>query len=163
MITTWMPRLLSGWVVMGAVLLGGCAHREGAEMRWRPATPERLQALANQDLLLTRLTVKGQDVALPDQRPMTLRFVEAGRIAGKGPVNRFTGGYELSGDGRVTWPAAGLAGTRMAGPPDAMELEQSFFNALPATSALQTSPGGVQFRSQDGRTRVEFSVPAPAR
>jgi heat shock protein HslJ len=157
-----MPRFFSGCVVVAAAFLGGCAHREGADARWRPATPESVQALANQDLALTQLTVKGQDMALPDQRP-TLRFLEAGRIAGKGPVNRFMGGYELSGDGRVTWPAAGLAGTRMAGPPEAMELEQTFFNALTATSALQTSPGGVQFRSQDGRTRVEFSVPVPAR
>lgn len=54
---------------------------------------------------------------------LSLSGRETGRIAGFSGVNRYFGTYEL-GDGTVTLSITGM--TRMAGPPEAMALEQAF-------------------------------------
>jgi heat shock protein HslJ len=58
--------------------------------------------------------------------PHEVRF-ENGRVSGQVGVNRFTGSYTDAGDTIDFGPAAT---TRMAGPPDLMDLEDRFLSAL---------------------------------
>jgi heat shock protein HslJ len=55
-----------------------------------------------------------------------IRF-DDGRVSGRVGVNRFTGGYTVAGDTIEFSPAAA---TRMAGPPELMDLEHRFLAAL---------------------------------
>ncbi len=56
-----------------------------------------------------------------------------GTVTGNGGVNSFNGTYELSGEDISFGP---LASTRMSGPPDAMEQETRFLQALEAAAHL---------------------------
>ncbi len=58
---------------------------------------------------------------------VTLGFDAEGRVAGSGGCNRFTGSYEITGEGMSFGPAAS---TRMACPAEIMAQEQAFFTAL---------------------------------
>ena len=53
--------------------------------------------------------------------------LEESRASGSGGVNRFTGAFSMTESELRFGP---LASTRMAGPPDAMKLEDAFFAAL---------------------------------
>jgi heat shock protein HslJ len=77
-----------------------------------------------------------------------LTFDGDGRVAGSSGVNRVMSGYELDGD-ELRMPA--LAGTRMAGSPAAMALEQRFLDALGTGGAVrldgdELTIGEVTFR-----------------
>lgn len=60
---------------------------------------------------------------------------EAGEVSGNGGVNSFGGSYETPGDNALTFGA--LAATEMAGPPEAMEQESTFFKALEDTEHFE--------------------------
>ena len=138
-------------------LLAGCAHKNTSTTSPIPATTERLANLTGREFTLDQLFIGGQELPLDvPGKPITVQLMEGGKITGQAPVNRFTGSYQLGRDGKITWPAPGLAGTRMAGPPEAMKLEQSFFTALTSTSLMEVLTNGVAFRSNDGSTRLEF-------
>lgn len=139
----------------------GCATHSGAK-GCAPATAASVAALGGVDLTLSRLVVDGREIKLPADNPMTLRFGEAGKLSGKSAVNRFNGGYELVEQGRINWPGAGFMTTRMAGPPEAMQLERYFLTALASTSRLQTCERGAVFLNPDGSTRIEFLKSNPS-
>ena len=83
-----------------------------------------------------------------------ITFGADGRVSGRATVNRFAGPYSLDGDVLTMGP---LAGTLMAGSPEAMEQEQRLHRALART--LTVVPGEEQDREQgQGRDsgRVEL-------
>lgn len=138
-----------------AVLSGsGCATKPPADA-FQPATTNALTTLKDADLRLTRLVVAGANVDT-SEFPISLRFGEPGKIAGRSAVNRYFGGFQLGVQGAITWPPAGLGMTRMAGPSAAMKLEQQFSQALTGTSQLLTSPDGARFQNADASQVVEF-------
>jgi heat shock protein HslJ len=66
--------------------------------------------------------------------PREIRF-DAGRVIGQVGVNRFSGSYTQTEDGIEFGPAAM---TRMAGPPELMDLEARFHQALLAAETART-------------------------
>ena len=64
----------------------------------------------------------------------TLEILEDGSAAGVSGVNRYRTRLELS-DGRLAFGPT--AGTKMAGPPEAMALESDFLARLDAVSTYQ--------------------------
>lgn len=84
------------------------------------------------------LTIGGAPVK--DQQPPTLAFGADGRASGYAGVNRFGGAWATAaGDALALGP---LASTRMAGPPERMDLERRFLAAV----------AGVDSASIDGMT-----------
>jgi heat shock protein HslJ len=75
--------------------------------------------------------IAGQQVD-PDA-PNEIRFVD-GQVSGRVGVNRFTGSYTVAGDTIEFGPAAA---TRMAGPPELMDLEDRFLAALQGEHPVQ--------------------------
>lgn len=73
-----------------------------------------------------KLTELGGE-APPASATVTLAF-EGERAAGQSGVNRYTTGYTVAGE-KLTF-APNAAGTRMAGPEDAMQFEQAYLKAL---------------------------------
>lgn len=66
--------------------------------------------------------------------PPTIVFTREGHVAGTTGINRFSGGYRLE-EGALT--ISPLLMTRMAGPPELMDQERRFAEALGAvTSAV---------------------------
>ncbi|MEZ6073190.1 MAG: amidohydrolase family protein [Pirellulales bacterium] len=90
---------------------------------------------------LTELNGKKVDAA----KPPTLEFAK-GKLAVFGGVNRMTGSYALVDD-RVVMGE--LASTRMAGPPELMELESNFAKALTSVNGFQVADSELRLLSEE--------------
>lgn len=88
--------------------------------------------------------------ALPEGLDVTLSFAD-GRISGSSGCNRFTGGYELTGEGLTLGQ---IAATRMACPPPAMETEQAVLAALSAITRFDIGREGALLLQSDEATTV---------
>jgi heat shock protein HslJ len=107
---------------------------------------------------LVKLVVAGEEISLPARPVITLTFLEGNRVDGRGPVNRFFGGYHLADDGTLHWAGSdgipAFGSTMMAGPEDLMNLEQTFFQALAAVNRLETRGSALVIESADKSTSM---------
>jgi heat shock protein HslJ len=70
-------------------------------------------------------------VAVPaGARIPTLTIGADGSLHGNGGVNRYNSAIDVPALARGSWQARACASTRMAGPPEAMALEQAFLQAI---------------------------------
>ena len=76
-----------------------------------------------------------------------ITFGVDGHVTGRATVNRFFGPYALDG---ATLTLGPLAGTLMAGPPEAMEQEQRLHRALVRTLTVVPGDGGRRVELRDG-------------
>lgn len=74
--------------------------------------------------------------ALPEGGTIRL---DGGQVSGRAVCNRFTGGYDLTGEGLRFTP---LAATKMACPGEGMQAEASIFAALAAVDRFDLDDGG---------------------
>ena len=88
--------------------------------------------------------------------PVTIYFDKSGRVSGRGPINRFTGTARWSEDGRISWVGAGLVTTNMAGPPDAMEREDLFFQILGQVQRHRISDSQLILETDDSNSSLTF-------
>ena len=79
--------------------------------------------------------------------------LEESRVAGSGGVNRFAGTFVMSEDELRFGP---LATTRMAGPEDAMRLEQGFLEALARVTSHELEGRALTLLA-DGRPLVRLA------
>ncbi len=77
------------------------------------------------------VTLKGK--AAPSEPLLVLKFQQNG-VSGFAGVNRFQGSYKLEGESLTFGP---LAATRMAGPPELMQLESSFLQMMAEVRAYR--------------------------
>ncbi|MEM9368386.1 MAG: META domain-containing protein [Planctomycetota bacterium] len=85
----------------------------------------------------------------------TIRFAEDGRVTGSTSVNRFSGQIEMDGQSVSIGP---LATTRMAGPPEWMDQEKRFTEALQQTKAFRfDDQGRLHFLDDSGKAVARFS------
>jgi heat shock protein HslJ len=82
-----------------------------------------------------------------------LTFGADGRLSGRATVNRIMGPYTLDGDTLAFGP---LAGTMMAGPPEAMAQEERLHAALARCTRVDPgeTDGVVVLRGDDGAALV---------
>ena len=118
-------------VLLVVVLLAGCASSAPQPAPTPPPTTSQTptvqasvpsELLPDEDWLLVDATVTPN----PASYRVTLTFSD-GQVAGKGPVNQYSGQVSL---GPGTIQTAGLASTKMAGPPERMAAEQAYLQAL---------------------------------
>jgi heat shock protein HslJ len=115
-------------------------------------------ALAGPEWHLTQVMFDGSATSLqfnPDS-PVTIRFDASGNAMGRGPVNRFSGRYSATADGRISWSDAGLQTTMMAGPPEAMEREDLFFQILGQVSRYRISASQLILETEDTNSSLTF-------
>jgi heat shock protein HslJ len=121
----------------------------------KPLTQAEASKLEGVEFQLKSLTLDGVAAAITGTRVKPfLSFVDGSRVAGNSGVNRFSGGYALTGPGEIRW-SPGMASTRMAGPPEAMTLESSFLKALQACTRADVAENGLVLHD-GGKTRMEF-------
>lgn len=155
----WMGQPWGWMTLLGTLMLTapGCAGpKAGGEGGFVPATAEKLLAWQDTDLQLVRMVEEGVDVALPTEPAMTLRLMPENRVTGRSAVNRYAGTFMLSGDGALAWQGVGLAMTRMAGPPEAMELEGRYVRLLTATTWVEVSEEALRFSDGAGQVMLEY-------
>lgn len=94
-------------------------------------------------------TVRAIDgTAVPAESPPTLAVTADGRVSGRAPCNRFSGGYTLRGEELAF---SELATTRMACAPDVMQREQRFLVVLAAVRRFERTADTLSLRTEDGR------------
>ena len=121
--TAWVLAALVGVVV----LLGGCASSGASD-----------QSQLEGDWVLE--SFGGTDGLTPADPTVTSELTMlAGEATGSGGVNNFSGTYEASDDGDLSFGP--LAATMMAGSPEAMDQETAFFQALAATKSFEINEG----------------------
>ena len=94
-------------------------------------------------------------VAALEQPTAEITFGMDGRVTGRATVNRFAGPYALDGPVLTLGP---LAGTLMAGPPEAMEQEQRLHRALARSLTVVPVAGGGRVELRDGEDVVLLLV-----
>lgn len=85
--------------------------------------------------------------AIPENASVTMT-VTPGRIAGKGPINNWSGPIQ---DGKIGM----MIGTRMAGPPELMDMEMKLYQAL--DSAMLEVDANTLSLSKDGEIVAKFT------
>lgn len=110
------------------------------------------------DWRLTQVVFDGAVSSLEfgSNSPVNIRFDAAGNASGRGPINRFTGRYETGSDGRISWGGAGLQTTMMAGPPEAMEQEDLFFQILGQVSRYRIDGSHLILETDDSNSSLTF-------
>lgn len=83
-----------------------------------------------------------------------LQFLDE-RANGTGGVNSFSGPYEATGDGALTFGP--LASTLMAGPPEAMEVEAAVFGHLGTVTRYDTDGATLRLYGADGRGLLAYA------
>ena len=117
-----------------------------------------LRALTGVEWRLTRIVLDGAETGLEPSADTrgSIRFDGSGRAWGRGPINRFSGRYSADADGRLSWGDAGLQMTSMAGPPEAMEREDLFFQILSQVSRYRLSGSQLILETDDQNSSLTF-------
>jgi len=115
-------------------------------------------ALAGVEWHLTQVILDGAETSLRfnSDSPVTIRFDSSGNATGRGPINHFSGRYSAKVDGQISWSDAGLQTTMMAGPPEAMEQEDLFFQILGQVSRYRVSASQLILETDDSNSSLTF-------
>lgn len=140
------------WIVsMSAAWLVACATTPSSAPI--VVSSENVAKLQNRQWELKSITLDSRDSVMDLEAKMTLGFGPDGRVTGFAAVNRFNGTYAFSPDGKLSWPGASFTTTRKAGPPELMEQERAYLQALPKTERAILK-GHALLLQNDGESTV---------
>ena len=111
--------------------------------------------LRDREWRLRSLAVRGEEIALPAGATVTLTLAADGRANGRGPVNRYFGGYRFDDTGRFDWSGP-LATTRMAGPPALMTFEGAYLEALARVAVIALEGDALTLRDEASTVELVF-------
>jgi heat shock protein HslJ len=141
-------------VAVAAALLAGCA----ATTPTPSPTPTNPKGGTLTGFEWQLNTLNGQQ-APAGPKPVTANF-DAKTLSGFAGVNTYSGGYTAGADG--AFKAGPLAATQMAGPPEAMQLESGYLQALQAATTYQAADGKLTLYGPDGTPTITFLAAKPA-
>jgi len=118
-------------------------------------TPQNINDITGIEWHLKQMAKDNEIVALVKGSQTTFACDENGRVSGKATLNRYSGNLELKDDGEIIWSKA-LIMTRMAGPPQLMQQEADFTQALLQTSRIILNDSKLVLKSSSGSTVLEF-------
>lgn len=128
----------------------------GASAEGAPPPQDVAAVVRGHEWRLVGLVVAGTPTPIVPGSAITIRFDDNGLARGAASLNRYQGGYRLGPDGALAWVGPGFAATKMAGPPDLMQQEAVFLEALQAASRLRIEEGTLVLESANGGTRLTF-------
>lgn len=76
----------------------------------------------------------------------TVTFVADGKVHGTAGINRYHSTIDIAAFDKGQWRPGPVMVTRMAGAPEAMQLEAAFLGALETATDLMLVDGRLQFR-----------------
>ena len=118
-------------------------------------TPEHLKDIVSIEWYLKQLKLNNESIPLVKDTKITFSCDENGKVAGIASINRYFGSFNLEDNGDISWSEA-FGMTRMAGPPNLMDQEAKFMQALPLTSRLYLRKEILVLTSKDQSTVLEF-------
>ena len=146
-------------MLIGMPVLVGCAGSQSDQTGTQPdavlITPRQLDDIAGIEWNLKRLQIDGEIVPLIKDAKITFSCDANGKVAGIASLNRYFGSFSLKEDGEIIWDKA-FGMTRMAGPPELMDQEAKFMQALPLTSGLYLKKEILILTSADKSAVLEF-------
>jgi heat shock protein HslJ len=122
----------------------------------RTLMEKRISALQNVDFRLTRLVADSKQKAIPDAAKVTFKMIDGTRFTGHSGVNFYSGSFRVDSDGRLEFLKLTEA-TQMAGPPELMDLESAYFNALGMVQRLRPTANGLILEKDDKTVVLEFT------
>jgi len=105
-------------------------------------------------LKLSSLTESGERVTLPDQPWLTLQLGDR-QVSGFSGVNQYFGSWGVGELGTIVWGGP-FGSTRMAGPPELMELERRFLNALMRATHVRLTETGLGLEDEASGSVLVF-------
>ncbi len=143
------------WVLL-LMFAAGCSNGQSGAVADGDGAAANSAALQASDWTLQSLVIDGQALPLPPGSAATLRAVEGEGVSGMAFVNRYSGRLAVTDAGGLSWGQA-FALTKMAGPPELMELESQYLQALQQTTRARIDGSGLTLQSGDGKTKLVFS------
>lgn len=117
--------------------------------------PQQIRDIADVEWHLHSLKTDNRTIELIADTKNTFSCNENGKVAGVATINRYFGSFRFGEDGNIIWNKA-FGMTRMAGPPNLMEQEAKFMQALPRTSRIYLEKEKLILTSADQSTVLEF-------
>ncbi len=118
-------------------------------------SPQRIDHITGIEWHLKRLITDNKSIPLIEDSKNTFSCDKEGKVAGVATINRYFGNFNLKENGDIVWNKA-FGMTRMAGPPELMEQEAAFMQALPQTSRMYLKGPQLILASEDKSTSLEF-------
>jgi heat shock protein HslJ len=141
---TWIVSISAAWLVACATTPSGVPMI---------VSSENVAKLQNRQWELKSIIADSRDSIMDLEANITLIFGPDGKVTGYAAVNRFNGTYSFSPDGKLSWPGPGFVTTRKAGPPELMEKERAYLQALPKTDRAILK-GHALLLQNDGESTV---------
>lgn len=146
-------------MVIGVSTLFACAGSQsgGTETKTdaMQITPQRIKDITGIEWHLKIMKIDNESIPLIKDTKTTFSCDENGKVAGVASLNRYFGSFTLKEDGAIIWGKA-FGMTRMAGPPELMEQEARFMQALPQTSRIYLKGSQLILAGEDRSTWLEF-------
>ena len=120
------------------------------------STAEKIRQRLGEEYRLVQIVVGGNEVLLPDKPMITLKLVTETVMAGKASLNLYFAGFDLDDQNHIYWQKPGIASTLMAGPPELMQLEQTFFAAVASTKTVSVAGANLVLENAESVTRLTF-------
>ncbi len=147
-----MRRYLNLMVVFGILFVCACA---GTKIDGKPIAPQNLNDIAGIEWHLKQMIKDNETIALVKDSQTTFACDENGNVVGKATLNRYSGNLQLLDDGEIIWSKAFIM-TRMAGPPELMQQEADFTQALMQTSRIILNGSKLALMSDDRSNLLVF-------
>jgi heat shock protein HslJ len=145
--------------VFGLLSVLACAGTQsggtGTKTDAMQITPQRLKDITGIEWRLKKMITDNKSIPLIENSKNTFSCDEDGKVAGVATINRYFGNFNLKENGEIVWNKA-FGMTRMAGPPELMEQEAAFMQALPQTSRMYLKGPQLILASEDKSTLLEF-------
>jgi len=145
------------WAAAWLSLAGGCGS--GSDGGGSPPTPDEVVGTWT---MVELGGLPGEEVLVAGMRVPELRIGADGRVTGQSGINRLQGKMDLSALEAGTFAAGPFATTRMAGPPEAMDVESLFLNALDRAERIELAGDRLRLLRKDEVLVVFARVAGPA-
>ena len=147
-VSTWIVSVSAAWLV-------ACATTPSSAPTI--VSSENVAKLQNRQWELKSMSLDSRDIVMDLEANMTLAFGPDGKVTGYAAVNRFNGTYSFSPDSKLSWPGPGFVTTRKAGPPELMEKERAYLQALPKTERAILKGHALLLQNDGESTVLTFS------
>lgn len=120
---------------------------------------KNIQRLQATEWELRAVTIDGNEVVMHSDGKMAVLFGADGTVQGFGGVNQFAGNYSVSDDGKLAWGKTGFVTTRKSGPPEFVEKEKLFLDAMRRTTRAIAGKVILTLQSENAEVVLTFLKP----
>lgn len=155
----FLKRCILPIVLMSIPMLLACAGSQSGKNTEKiddmQITSRQIREIADVEWHLQTMKTDSQTIEMIPDTKNTFSCDENGKVAGVATINRYFGNFRFGEGGNIIWNKV-FGMTRMAGPPNLMEQEAKFMQALPRTSRFYIKKQKLVMTSTDRSTVLEF-------